>query len=192
MIIKHTLGGGRSVGLVASWSHALGIGLYAIAAVFGLSLLFEKLPWLFTLLLIAGGLFLAKLGIQSLRACYLAIISTATPSALEESSASESSSMIAAAKEGFSIAVLNPKTLLFFGAIFTVFIDQQNTAEKLGMALIPLLVDGLYYTVITLIMGVTAIRQRFNRYQHWLNGLFGIVFLGYAIYLLIAAFKSLG
>lgn len=192
MIIKHTLGGGHIVGLVASWSHALGIGLYAIAAVFGLSLLFEKLPWLFTLLLIAGGLFLAKLGIQSLRACYQTAINKTTPNALEDNSTRGTSSMIAAAKEGFSIAILNPKTLLFFGAIFTVFIDQQKTAEKLGMALIPLIVDGLYYSAITLIMGVTAIRQRFNRYQHWLNGLFGIVFLGYAIYLLIAALKSLG
>lgn len=67
MIAKHSLAGGRMNGLVAAWSHAAGIGIYAFATIVGLAVLLEQSPMLFKGISIAGAAYLLYLGVNALR-----------------------------------------------------------------------------------------------------------------------------
>ena len=188
MIIKNTIAAGSSAGILASWTHAFGIFFYALITVFGMGIVFEKLPWLFNVLLILGALYLLRIGILSFLQFFKESTSSSDFTANNaKAKIGNSSSYVTAAKDGLSIAIFNPKVLLFFGAIFTGFIQQQSTLEKISMGLVALLTDGIWYSFIALLIGIPKIRNSFLAHQKWLSLIFGFVFCGYALYLAAGA-----
>ena len=67
VILRNTMIGGRSRGLACAVGHGIGFGFYAVSVVFGLVVIMEKNPDVFTLMQIIGGLFLLYLGIGMIR-----------------------------------------------------------------------------------------------------------------------------
>lgn len=61
MVVRHTLGGGRSKGIVCAWAHSIGIGFYALITLLGLAVALKKAPLLFNGIAIMGALYLAGL-----------------------------------------------------------------------------------------------------------------------------------
>ncbi|GGY41857.1 lysine transporter LysE [Bacterioplanes sanyensis] len=156
IMVKHALSSGRPHALAAAWSHALGIGIYAAATVAGLTWLLQQAQWLFTAISVAGAVYLAYLGWQALRAKggVMASLTGGAHVPLHQ-----------AAKEGILISLLNPKIALFFAALFSQFLTADPSWQaKLLLVITPLLVDGLWYTLIALLMShpkiVPALQQR--------------------------------
>ena len=67
VILRNTMIGGRSRGLACAVGHGIGFGFYAVSVVFGLVVIMEKNPDVFTLMQIISGLFLLYLGIGMIR-----------------------------------------------------------------------------------------------------------------------------
>ena len=68
MVLRHTLGGGRTPGVIAGLTHAMGVGLYALLTVWGLGAVISRQPMLFMVITWGGAAYLAWLGIKALRA----------------------------------------------------------------------------------------------------------------------------
>ena len=68
MVLRHTLGGGRTPGVIAGLTHAMGVGLYALLTVWGLGAVISRQPMLFMVITWGGAAYLACLGIKALRA----------------------------------------------------------------------------------------------------------------------------
>ena len=143
VVIRNTIGGGRGHGLVTAWGHAAGIGVYALMTAFGMAIAIEQSPLLHNALTIAGAAYLLYLGTMALR-----------------SSAQVGDGDVAAhpdfgrvAREGFLTALLNPKVAVFFLAIFSQFLQPgMSTWAHLVMAITAVLVDGLWYSVVSLLL----------------------------------------
>ncbi len=67
VVLKFTVNNGRAHGLVASWCHAAGIGLWAIATVSGLAVVVTQSETLFHLITWFGAAYLAWLGREPIK-----------------------------------------------------------------------------------------------------------------------------
>lgn len=140
VIMRVALTAGRLEALLAAWSHALAIGAYA-----ALSLLFftsaQALggPW-FWAVVVAGQGWLLYLGIGMIRASRKSVLAP-----------EESLPVNARWYQGLIIGLINPKIWLFFTAVFSPFVSQSNVSVSL--ALLPFVVDGLWYSLI--VLGIT-------------------------------------
>lgn len=144
MVAKHSLAGGRLNGLATAWAHAFGIGIYAFITLIGLAVVLQQSPLLFKTISYLGAAYLAYLGYNALR-------SKGGVAARLESG--EQTSIWQSAKEGFLISLLSPKIALFFIALFSQFVAVGDTfSAKSLIVMTPLIVDGLWYTLITFLL----------------------------------------
>lgn len=163
VILRIALRNGTREGLLAAWSHAGAIGLYAV-----LSLLFFTSaraiggPW-FWLVAAAGQVWLLYLGSQMLRAA-LAPGTTGTDNTRPPEQADRW-------YQGLIIGLFNPKIWLFFTAVFSPFVSAMQA--PIGLALVPFLIDGLWYSMI--VAGVTrgGLAHHLQRLRRPMDGMLG-------------------
>ncbi|WP_086050695.1 LysE family translocator [Vibrio syngnathi] len=173
MIAKHSLAGGRINGLVAAWSHAAGIGIYAFATIVGLAVVLEQSPMLFKGISLAGAAYLLYLGINALRS------RGGVAAKLE---AGEQMSYMQSAREAFLISILSPKIALFFIALFSQFVALGNElTNQVIIVSTPLIVDGLWYTFITLVLSSPLIVERIRSKAQLIDRLSGVVLILLAV-----------
>jgi threonine efflux protein len=100
--------------------HVLGLGLavmvWATATLFGLEALLTRITWLYRLLQFAGGLYLAYIGVQSIRHAKDPIhADTVTRLPTPKTP-------LQALGRGFTTNIANPKVMVFFASIFTAIL----------------------------------------------------------------------
>lgn len=173
MVAKHSLAGGRLNGLAAAWAHAIGIGIYAFITLIGLAVVLQQSPFLFKSISYAGAAYLAYLGYNALR-------SKGGVAARLESG--EHTSVWQSAKEGFLISLLSPKIALFFIALFSQFVVVGDSVTAKGLiVLTPLIVDGLWYTLITFLLSSPRIIDRIRSKAQLIDRLSGAVLILLAV-----------
>ncbi len=170
IVLKHTISGGRTNGLVASIAHGLGVAFYAVLTVVGMALLIKETPWLFNIIKYAGAAFLLWLA-------YKALTSKSSLSDVKQQQITVSLSD--SFKEGFLIAFLNPKLAIFFLALFSQFIQTDaNLLEKTIMVLTVGGIDTLWYCLIAAVLSQSSILVRLKNNVHIIDKITGIALLG--------------
>ena len=173
VVVQNTLSGGRLQGVITGISHSFGIVIWAGLTAGGIGLLITQQPDLFKGMRYAGAAFLVYLGIRSLRGA------AGTANALQSSNNVPSAS---AARDGFLIAILNPKIALFFLALFSQFVrPEAGMGEKVIMALTAGGIDALWYIIVALLLSHSAILDRLRARARFLDRLFGLILIGLAI-----------
>ena len=173
MVSKHSLAGGRLNGLAAAWAHAIGIGIYAFITLIGLAVVLQQSPLLFKTISYAGAAYLAYLGYNALR-------SKGGVAARLESG--ERTSIWQSAKEGFLISLLSPKIALFFIALFSQFVAVGDSVAAKGLiVLTPLVVDGLWYTLITFLLSSPRLIDKIRSKALLIDRLSGAVLILLAV-----------
>ncbi|CAH0526198.1 LysE family translocator [Vibrio hippocampi] len=169
IVAKHALAGGRVNGLATAWAHALGIGIYAIITLVGLAVVLQQSPLLFKTISLAGAAYLAYLGINALRS---------KGGVAAKLKSGEQTTAIQSAREGFLISILSPKIALFFIALFSQFVAIGNgISDKMLIVATPLVVDGLWYTFITLVLSNSLVVDRIRAKAVLIDRLSGVVLL---------------
>lgn len=122
-IVTRTLAQGRQAGFASVAGVALGNLGNAIGASLGLAALFAASSLAFTAVKWVGAAYLVFLGIKALRAPAVdAKASSAGPGGLGQTF-----------RDGFVVALLNPKTALFFAAFLPQFMDPAGSAALQGL-----------------------------------------------------------
>ena len=174
VVLRHTLGGSRLHGFLTAIAHGVGIGLYAVICVTGLAILLQQSPQLFTAITWAGAAYLAWIGWQSLRS------RGGLSSKLEQDA--EPVPLSRAALDGLLVALLNPKIMVFFLALFSQFVGA-SAAGQWGNAIVVatvFTVDTLWYLLVVLFFSHSAVLAWIRSRALWLDRLIGAVLLGLA------------
>ena len=124
-IVARTLAQGRAAGLASVAGVAMGNLCNALGASLGLAALFALSSVAFTVVKWAGAAYLVYLGLKSLRRSAEA----ALPGGFE------APHLKRIFRDGFFVALLNPKTALFFAAFLPQFIDRATSTAVQGAAL---------------------------------------------------------
>jgi threonine/homoserine/homoserine lactone efflux protein len=124
-VVARTLAHGRRAGLASVAGVALGNLGNAAAASIGLAALLAVSALAFTVVKLAGAAYLVWLAVQALRAGSEAARAVGRPDAIRQRRLF---------RDGFLVALLNPKTALFFAAFLPQFIDPAGStiAQSLG------------------------------------------------------------
>ena len=187
VVIRHTLAGGRRRGLTASAGAMTASATQAVLAVAGVSTLLVKWPLGMQILGIAGALFLAWMGLRSLRAALVAPARTSAhppapvrtrshlPAPVRTSSHPPAPSPY---REGFAINILNPSVTSFYVGVTPTFVAPGSSWRALAFlyaAHIAIAFSchvfwaSLFNQARTLLAG--------ERPRRWLDGAVGVILL---------------
>lgn len=169
VVLRNTMIGGRSRGLACAVGHGIGFGFYAVSVVFGLVVIMENNPDIFTLMQIIGGLFLLYLGIGMIRSEATVIV--------------QSEGKREGFFEGFFIAFLNPKIAVFMLAVLSSVLDPSMSNDtKWIIAGMGMTIDTVWYVIVALLLSKSTILAKIEQNQRNLNVATGVLMIGLAIW----------
>ena len=118
VILRNTISGGRTQGLMSGIGHGLGITFYSVVAITGLVTLLKTVPNFFLIAQIIGSFFLIFLGGKMI------ITGIGDEQVNREPKQSKMSRRLGFS-EGFLIAFMNPKIAVWLLALFSQFIHSD-------------------------------------------------------------------
>tara|TARA_Y100000748_G_C15480026_1_gene482376 strand:- start:251 stop:859 length:609 start_codon:yes stop_codon:yes gene_type:complete len=150
VVIRNTISGGRFQGVMTGIGHGIGIGIYAFMAVMGLSSLLINNENIFKTFQLAGAIILLWIA-------YKMIINK--PSEVSNENITRGRGFI----EGFMIAFLNPKILVFLVAVFSQFINSDiNILDRAIIAIMASVIDMAWYVLVALLLAGTSLIDNFR------------------------------
>lgn len=171
VILRISLAKGIRSGLLASWSHALAIGFYAFLSLLFYSALQATSSLWFITLVVLGQVWLLWLGSTLLWHLW-------TPPTNRHPAPTKRFSEHWS--QGLFIGLLNPKIWLFFTAIFSPFIANVE-ASLVSLALLPLIIDGLWYSLIACAVNRPQWADLLNRSERIRDTVLGLVLVIFAL-----------
>ena len=178
VVLRNTISGGRTRGVMTGIGHGLGLGIYAFIAVMGLSSLLLANEQIFNLLQWAGALVLIWLAFNM-------ITYNQSDSSKEHEGSGRRGFL-----EGFMIAFLNPKILVFLVAVFSQFINPDITnSGRFIMAIMAGVIDTTWYVLVAAVLAGTPIVDKLRVNAVIIDRSIGMVLLMLAILLIV---KTLG
>ena len=174
VVLRNTISGGRTRGVMTAIGHGVGFSIYAFMAVMGLSSVILGNEQIFHLLQSAGALFLIWLAIS--------MITNKNSVSSEE----YEKSIYKGFSEGFMIAFFNPKILVFLVAIFSQFIDfDVNNSGRFIMVVMAGIIDTTWYVLVAAALAGTNFIDRLRFNTVFVNRFIGMLLLILAILLII-------
>ena len=174
VVLRNTISGGRTQGVMTGIGHGIGFGIYAFIAVMGLSALLLANEGIFNLLQWAGAAVLIWLAYNMLT------YNPSGPAKEHEGSGRRGFS------EGFMIAFLNPKILVFLVAVFSQFIDPEMTnPDRFIMAMVAGIIDTTWYVLVAAVLSGTSIIDKLRANAVIIDRSIGTVLLMLAILLIV-------
>ena len=141
VVIRNNINYNRLAGILTSIGHGLGIGVYATLAILGLGIILQTNQNIFLIIQILGLVFLFFLG--------LLFINQKNSEEKIEVNPNQLNSFL----QGFSIAIINPKILIWFTAIYSQFISIEATfIFNTILVLTASIIDAIWYIIVSLLI----------------------------------------
>ena len=177
LIIRNSTKYNRLGGIMSAVGHGLGMGVYAIFAVTGLSIIILTNIYIFKSIQIVGIVFLFVFGI-------LFIFQKN-----EKIDIDNSQNKLNSFLQGFSISILNPKILIWFSAVFSQFVRSDSTFLTNSILVITAsAIDCIWYILVALIVTSYGLKDFFQKRINAIQKISGTVLVIISILLIINFF----
>ena len=174
VVVRNTISGGRRQGVMTGLGHGLGFFIYAFIAVMSLASLILSNENIFKIIQLAGVLVLMCIGYK--------MVDLSMIGKPEKEESGERKGFL----EGFMIAFLNPKILVFLVAVFSQFIVQEMTNyDRLIMAFIAGAIDTTWYVLVALLFSKTIILNKLRANSAVVDSVVGVFLILFGIFLLL-------
>ena len=177
LIIRNSTKYNRLGGIMSAVGHGMGLGVYAIFAVTGLSIIILTNIYIFKSIQIVGIVFLFVFGI-------LFIFQKNEKIHIDDSQNNLNSFL-----QGFSISILNPKILIWFSAVFSQFVRSDSTFLTNSILVITAsAIDCIWYILVALIVTSYGLKDFFQKRINAIQKISGTVLVIISILLIINFF----
>tara|TARA_B100000886_G_C20402720_1_gene483339 strand:- start:398 stop:1006 length:609 start_codon:yes stop_codon:yes gene_type:complete len=177
LIIRNSIKYNRLTGIITAVGHGLGMGIYAIFAVTGLSIILTTNIYIFKSIQIAGIVLLFVYGI-------LFIVQKNKDFKIENNQKKFNSFL-----QGFSISILNPKILIWFSAVFSQFIISESTLLTNSILILTAsIIDGMWYILVALIVTSYSLKDFFKIRVNTIQNVSGTILVIISLLLIIDFF----
>ena len=168
LVIRNNINFNRLAGIMTSIGHGLGIAVYATIAVLGLGLILQTNQNLFIIIQVLGMIFLFFLGI-------LFIFKKKTNEVIKEK---KIQNQINSFLQGFIIAVINPKILIWFTAIYSQFISiEASLSFNIILISTASIIDAIWYIIISILITGYGVKNFLIDKEQLIQKITGIVLL---------------
>ena len=162
LIIRNSINFNRTSGIVASIAHGLGICVYASVTVIVLEFILRNNKTIFFIIQICGSLFLIILGL-------IFVFKKNNENQIETYQINSSSFA-----QGFIIAIINPKILIWFVAIYSQFIDiNASLLNKTILVLTPSIIDAIWYSLVAILVTGYGLKEILNKKKFIIQKIIG-------------------
>lgn len=147
----------------------LGAAIWAAAAMTGIAILFDLVPALFTGLKLVGAAFLLFLAIMMWRHAH-------DPMKLDTIGSARKRTALGAARLGLLTFLSNPKSAVFFGAVF-IGLVPPDTGFLWQLAIVAVIFtnETLWYVVVARVFSTDRARTLYAGAKAWIDRLFGAI-----------------
>ena len=178
LIIRNSINFNRMSGIIASIAHGLGICVYATVTIIVLEFILRNSETIFFVIQICGSLFLIILGL-------IFIFKKNNENQIETYQIHSSSFA-----QGFIIAIINPKILIWFTAIYSQFIDINSTfLNKTILVLTPSIIDAIWYSLVSILVTGYGLKEILNNKKFMIQKIIGILLILIAFSLVYSLIK---
>ena len=180
LVLRQSLAHGRRTALWSSLGIGCGLSVHITYCILGLGYFLKNSEVALATIQYLGAAYLLYVGLQALRA---------RPRAgdLELAPGPAAPTVGAAWLNGFLVNVLNPKAALFFISLFPLAVSV--TTPKLvqaGYGVWMTLSTMAWFSFVSVVFTQEKVRRRFLRQGHWIDRVLGVVFIGFAVSLVLA------
>lgn len=178
LVTKNSFGYGRKIGIASALGITVAMLVHATYTILGLAVIIQRLPYLFATIQLLGAVYLAYLGISSLRSSFQV-------KKIDLEKAVESlpkKSFGSGFMNGFLCNLLNPKAFVFFLSIFSQFITAEASRRMewiYGFEVA--LVTGFWFVLLAVLITLPAFEGLYQKFRIWLERIFGLVLLYFAV-----------
>ena len=166
LIIRNSISYNRMSGIIASVAHGLGICVYATVTVIVLEFILRNSETIFFVIQICGSLFLIILGL-------IFVFKKNNEKKIETFEINSSSFA-----QGFIIAIINPKILIWFTAIYSQFIDiNASLLNKTILVLTPSIIDAIWYSLVAILVTGYGLKEILNKNKFVIQKIIGILLI---------------
>jgi threonine/homoserine/homoserine lactone efflux protein len=186
VVVRNALRGGREAGLRSAAGAAVGNTSHATAAGLGLALVFARWPLALSVLRIAGGLYLAWLGLTSMYRVARHADGGLQIMSADEPSARSSERRHGSFQQGLAVNLLNPSIATFYLVVVPTFLPTGAPRWYFaGLALIHIAMAFICHGLWALALG--RLRQMFQppTARRLLEGAAGLALLALALHILL-------
>lgn len=171
---------GRWPGLATAAGTTLGMSVWVVAAMTGITFVFEHLFVLASILRIAGGLYLLFLAAQLIRRSFR----RAGPQAL---GVAVKRGGLRAFRRGLLVNMGNPKALVLFTSLAALLVKPGTPSWVLAVSGAGIIATAfVWYAVVVLALTHSRVRSRYQKFRHWSDRLAGTVLALFGIRLITA------
>lgn len=185
LIAKSSASTSRANTLKIIFGISVGIVVWVVLTLLGFTVLIEQFPWIQQVLMLIGGLFLARMG--------WAMLNGGLKTLKQETNLDDAQQLTAPdAKNHFLLGLFtnlsNPKTLIYFSSVFSLALSSSaSTHLKTQLAVIIPLQTFLVFALFMLIMSMPKIKAAYQRSGSYIDIISGGLFLIFAIWLAVDA-----
>jgi threonine/homoserine/homoserine lactone efflux protein len=176
LIAKTVPTSGRAAGFANIAGFVAGFYLHGSLSIFGISVILLRSAEAFFVVKMLGAAYLCWIGIKALRDAWRGVGPVA-----QVAPARRRRPLAKAFAEGFATNALNPKVSMFYLAAFPQFIPAGEGAVSAAVLLVSVhaLLNALWFTAVILLFARLAGAARSGRFQRWLKGVTGVVFVAF-------------
>ena len=166
LIIRNSINFNRMSGILAAIAHGLGICVYATVTVIILEFILKNSETIFFVIQICGSLFLIILG-------FIFIFKKDNENQIKDYQIHYNSFA-----QGFIIAIINPKILIWFTAIYSQFIDiNASLINKTILVLTPSIIDAIWYSLVAILVTGYGLKEILNKRKFIIQKIIGVLLI---------------
>ena len=175
LVINNSIFKDKFNGILTAIGHGLGIGIYALFAVIGIGIIIQTNLLIFNSIKVLSIIFLFYLGLQAI-----------FKKAELDFRINNTKNGIKSFFQGLTISILNPKILIWFIAIYSQFMSQNNNYFfNISLILIASIVDTLWYVFLVNLVTSKSIFQIIKMKSKLIQKIVGYFFILIAFVLLL-------
>jgi len=172
MVARTAVSSGQAEATAASLGMGIGGVIFAIAALAGLQALLLAVPTLYVVLKLAGGLYLAYLGMRIWRGAKEQLSVASEPATKREGS------LLRFLIFGLGTQLSNPKTAIVYASVFATFLPH-GVGFQSGVALVAMVfvLETSWYALVAVVLSAEKPRKAYLRFKSLIDRIAGGVIL---------------
>lgn len=182
LIAKSSASTTRSNTLKIILGISVGIVVWVVLTLLGFTVLVQQFPWIQQLLMIIGGIFLARMGWAMLRGGYSSLKRNINIGRENQSIKPETQQRYFLL--GLMTNLSNPKTLIYFSSVFSLALSTSASSHlKTQLAIIIPIQTFLVFSLLMMILSLPKIKAAYQKAGCYIDIISGALFLIFAIWL---------
>lgn len=187
MVARTAVSLSRSQGVAAAFGMGAGGACFALAALAGLQALLLAVPTLYVVLKVAGGLYLAYLGVRIwLGARQPLSMGPSLPGAGGVNRRAGRAFLL-----GLATQLSNPKTAIVYASVFAAFLPPSPSLTfGVGIVAVVFALETSWYALVALALSASGPQKTYLRYKAWADRFAGTVMVCLGLRLLASAHRA--